>query len=109
MIVRGTQNEVIPVEVNVDTVYVRQNIRRIEEDRFIGWEYEEEQIDKNEYIARISKENTLNTSKIQTLTEENLSLMEASMDLYIENQRLHEEDLSNKEAILDIYMLTTGG
>lgn len=41
--VRGTQEQVRPIEVNVDTVYVRSNIIRIETDDFIGWEYDEKQ------------------------------------------------------------------
>lgn len=55
--VRGTMKEVPEIEVNVDTVYVRKNIVRIEEEDFAGWEYDEVQYRKDEFIKLISKEN----------------------------------------------------
>ena len=55
--VRGTMKEVPEIEVNVDTVYIRKNIVRIEEEDFIGWEYDEVQYKKEEFIELISKEN----------------------------------------------------
>ena len=57
MRVRGTMKEVPEIEVNVDTVYIRTNIARIEEEDFVGWEYDEEQYSKDEFIELISKEN----------------------------------------------------
>ena len=57
MRVRGTMKEVPEIEVNVDTVYVRANIERVEEEDFVGWEYDEEQYSKDEFIEFISKEN----------------------------------------------------
>lgn len=57
MRVRGTMKEVPEIEVNVDTVYVRTNIQRIEEEGFVGWEYDEVQYKKDEFIELISKEN----------------------------------------------------
>lgn len=57
MRVRGTMKEVPEIEVNVDTVYVRTNIQRIEEEDFVGWEYDEVQYKKDEFIELISKEN----------------------------------------------------
>lgn len=56
--VRGTMKEVPEIEVNIDTVYIRKNIVRIEEEDFVGWEYDEEQYSKDEFIELISKENT---------------------------------------------------
>ncbi len=44
------------VEVNVDTVYVRSNIKRIEEENFTGWEYDEVQYGKNKYIEQLTNE-----------------------------------------------------
>ncbi len=55
--VRGTMKEVPEIEVNVDTVYIRKNIKRIEEEDFVGWEYDEEQYTKDEFIRMISEEN----------------------------------------------------
>jgi len=67
--------EVPEIEVNVDTVYVRTNIRRIEEEDFVGWEYDETQYNKDEFIELISnknkeliQENELNKQAIAELT-----------------------------------------
>ena len=54
--VRGTMKEVPEIEVNIDTVYIRSNIQRIEEEDFIGWEYDEVQYDKNKYIEQLTNE-----------------------------------------------------
>ncbi|GMG96866.1 hypothetical protein [Tepidimicrobium xylanilyticum] len=75
MRVRGTMKEVPEIEVNVDAVYIRKNIVRIEEEDFIGWEYDEEQYSKDEFIELISnknkeliQENELNKQAIAELT-----------------------------------------
>ena len=48
--------EVVPnIEVNVDTVYVRSNIVAVNESDFTGWEYDEVQYEKNEYIELTTK------------------------------------------------------
>lgn len=57
MKVRGTMEIVPEIEVNVDTVYIRTNVVKIEEEDFVGWEYDEMQISKDEYIEKIAKEN----------------------------------------------------
>lgn len=62
--VRGSMENVASVEVNVDTVYVRNNIKRIVEDDFEGWEYDEIQYDKNEYIEKLSNEEDIGTMAI---------------------------------------------
>ena len=54
--VRGTQEQVPVIEVSKDTVYVRTNIERIEEDEFKGWQYDEIQYEKNEYISKLTNE-----------------------------------------------------
>lgn len=41
--VRGTMQYVPSVEVNKDTVYIRSNVERVEEEEFKGWEYDEVQ------------------------------------------------------------------
>lgn len=73
--VRGTMKEIPEIEVNVDTVYVRTNIERIEEEDFVGWEYDETQYNKDEFIELISnknkeliQENELNKQAIAELT-----------------------------------------
>ena len=62
--VRGTMATVIPLEVNVDTVYIRSNIIRVENEQFIGWEYDEIQYGVKEYIALISEKSDANTGAI---------------------------------------------
>ena len=52
--VRRTARNVPSIEVNVDTVYVRNNIKRVEEIEFSGWEYDEIQYDKDSYIEQIN-------------------------------------------------------
>ena len=54
--IRGTMEVVPNIEVNVDTVYIRTNIVRIETEELKGWEYDEVQYEKNEYITKISEE-----------------------------------------------------
>ena len=59
MKVRGTMEIVPEIEVNVDTVYIRTNVVKIEEEDFVGWEYDEMQISKDEYIEKIANENKI--------------------------------------------------
>lgn len=59
MLVRGTMEIVPEIEVSVDTVYIRTNVVRIEEDEFTGWEYNEVQIPKDRYIEQIANEKAL--------------------------------------------------
>jgi hypothetical protein len=49
---RGTMETVPNIEVNVDTVYIRTNIVKIEEPEFIGWEYDEVQYDQSKYLEQ---------------------------------------------------------
>jgi hypothetical protein len=48
--VQGSQVTVQKLQVNVDTVYIRSNIKRIESDEFTGWEYDETQYTLSEYL-----------------------------------------------------------
>lgn len=73
--VRGTMKEVPEIEVNIDTVYIRSNITKIEEEDFTGWEYDEEQYDKDEFIELISKEN-------DRLKRDNINNMKAMVELH---------------------------
>jgi anaerobic ribonucleoside-triphosphate reductase len=52
--VRSSAEIVTPIEVNVDTVYVRYNIEEIDEDEFKSWQYDEVQYDLKEYIASLT-------------------------------------------------------
>ena len=57
--VRGSQKQVPQVEVNKDTVYIRSNIVRIEEEDFVGWEYNEVQYNKDKHIEKLTNEEDL--------------------------------------------------
>ena len=52
--VRGTQEQVPVIEVSKDTVYVRSDIKRVEEIDFSGWEYNEIQYGLQEYIENLT-------------------------------------------------------
>ena len=51
--VRGTQGSVPSVEVGKADVRLRSNVVRVEEDEFVGWEYDEEVVSLHEYIDRL--------------------------------------------------------
>lgn len=54
--VRGSMVEVPSLELGVDTVYMRSNVIRIDEEEFNGWQYDEIQMTTDEYIEKIAKE-----------------------------------------------------
>ena len=54
--VKGSQENVPQIEVNIDTVYIRSNIKRIETEDFSGWEYNEIQYELREYISKLANE-----------------------------------------------------
>lgn len=62
--VRGTQETVPEIEINVDTVYVRTNIQRKSEqlegieEPFNYWEYDEKQYTLREWNQVLSEENS---------------------------------------------------
>lgn len=64
MTVRGTMLEVRPYEIIGEKVYVRKNIKRIDEDKddgFHGWEYDESEISLEEYAEYIEVLGQYNT------------------------------------------------
>ncbi len=54
--VRSTAEYIPSVEVNIDTVYIRSEIKRIEEIDFSGWEHNEIQYELREYISKLANE-----------------------------------------------------
>ena len=96
--IRGTMKEVPEVEVNVDTVYIRTNIKKVEEEDLKGWEYDEVQYKKDQFIETLSEKN-------KELEEDNVGLL---MELAINELRLDatEEVVSN--LILKIAKLEGG-
>ena len=85
--VRSTREDIPEIEVNVDTVYVRQNIKRIEEEDFSGWEYLETQYNKNEFIELLSRENEELKIELQRTDQTNRINMLALIEV---NNRLRQ-------------------
>lgn len=54
--VRSSARHIPSVEVNVDTVYIRSNIAKVEEEEFEGWEYDEIQYTIREYLEKLTNE-----------------------------------------------------
>lgn len=76
--VRSSASEVLPVEIGEHFVFVRTNIHAIEgnigsDNEFIGFEYDETQYTKDEYIKLLSEKND---SLEQQLTDTQLALVE---------------------------------
>lgn len=71
--VRGSQEFISEIEFNVDTIYIRTNIKKVKEiDEHTQeirefWEYDEKQYTFNEYVALLS-------TKVDNLTKENIAL-----------------------------------
>ena len=78
--VRGTMKEVPEIEVNVDTVYIRTNIKRIEEEDFTGWEYDEVQYEKDEYIKLMAEQSNLQDNYLLDV-DYRLSLVEMGVNI----------------------------
>lgn len=74
--VRGTQSNVPKIEVNVDTVYIRSNIERIETEEFVGWQYDETQYTLHEYIETIANKNVEIASENTTIKQSMAELAE---------------------------------
>lgn len=67
--VRGTQHiRPSEIEVDVDTVYIRSEIVKINVENFNGWEYTEQQFKKDDYIKHISEENKETRDALAELT-----------------------------------------
>ena len=65
--VKGNMETVKKIEFNIDTVYVRNNIIKVESEDFTGWQYDEIQYTYQEWTE-------FNTSKISILEAENEKL-----------------------------------
>ena len=91
--VRSTARNVPSIEVNVDTVYVRSEIKKVEEEDFKGWEYDEVQYSLREYIEGLLQTET-GQIIIAENTAETLSLM-----LSLNTQQQIEQAEANAELI----------
>jgi len=85
MKVKSSALRVLPIEILKTKVYTRKNIQRVEENigkenEFIGWEYDEEETEKDEYIAYISNlQEELTQSKARITDVESVAIMLMSM------------------------------
>lgn len=77
-LVRGTQTEQpAEIEFNVDTVYVRKDIQRIEEPAkdgkpaFSGWQYLEEQMSYKDYLLQDALENKVAIAELAAMIAKN--------------------------------------
>lgn len=75
--VRSTAERIPSIEVNVDTVYIRTNIVKIDEEDFEGWQYDEVQYQKDRYIELISEENNDLKQRIEAT---DMALMQIMME-----------------------------
>jgi len=57
---QGTMETVPSLEINVDTVYLRSNVIRVENEEFDYWEYDEIQYTTKEYIELLTKQLDVN-------------------------------------------------
>lgn len=108
--IRGSQ-ETKPnkLEVNVDTVYIRENIVYIEEEEFSGWEYDEKQYGLKEYIELIGNENEELNKSVNLLEENGLMNMIAMAEMYEEKLQLEEDNMMNMVALTELYEIVMGG
>lgn len=91
--VRGSQEYIPNIEVNTDTVYIRSGIKRVEEEDFTGWEYDEIQYSLREYVEGLLQTET-GQIIIAENTAETLSLM-----LSLNAQQQIEQAETNAELI----------
>ena len=54
--VRGSQETVPYVEIGKSNVRIRTNIEWVEEDDFVGWEYDEDVLPLNEYVGMLASQ-----------------------------------------------------
>ena len=93
--VRSTAENVPSIEVNVDTVYVRSSIVRVEEMDFSGWQYDEIQYKKDNYIELISNKNDY--------------LEEEVVSVWFESLMKDEKIMNNEMDIADLWFEMIGG
>lgn len=123
MKVRGTQlSTPLAIEVNVDTVYLRSEIQRIETDGFVGWEYDEAQYNKDEYIASLVERSEIEPIKyklknanevfqeliIDEITLDNLKLAKIEQLKYFCSSAIYEGFLSSLGHEFGFNMLDQG-
>lgn len=66
--VMSSAENIQEIEFNVDTVYVRNNIKKIKNEEFEGYIYDEKQYNKDEYLKLKTQENQELKNSIAELT-----------------------------------------
>lgn len=69
------------LEVNVDTVYVRNNIERVEKEDFEGWQYEETQYNLKEFQETVGKNTNVLKIDVADVAEFASSMIEDSISM----------------------------
>lgn len=77
--VQGSQESVQALEINVDTVYVRTNIVPVSTEQFKGWQYDEIQYSKDEFL-QLTKEKADQLEKDKQELENKLIETRASIE-----------------------------
>lgn len=78
--VRSTAEVIPSIDVNIDTVYIRNKIKRIEEEDFNGWEYDEMQYPKDKYIEELTREEDLSAiSMLLSITLAEVDMLKAKL------------------------------
>lgn len=67
--VRATSKYIPSIEVNVDTVYIRSNIIKVDEEEFKGWEYDEMQYTIREWQELVGTKTDLLQEDVNDVAE----------------------------------------
>lgn len=74
MIARSTADSIDRTIISADTVYLRSDIKYVTDEDFEGWEYEETQMSKDEFIGVLLEENMQITARV-SLTEKAIDFL----------------------------------
>ena len=84
--VKSTAEKVPNLEVNVDTVYIRTNIERIETEDFTGWQYDEIQYSLREYqelVGGKTDDLTIDVETVANLVVVSLDDLQTIVDMLV--------------------------
>lgn len=90
-----------PLEIGKTRVYIRTNFERIVKDGITLTEYDEEQIPKDDFIARLQNENN-------SLKEEVTLLQEVTFDAMVASEETKAELLNLQEIVFDLIVNREG-
>lgn len=102
--VQGSQEIVNEIEFNVDTVYVRSNIQRIETEDFAGWQYDEKQYGIREYLELMSGNQIKQNEQLLTADEKYKLIDKSSISLQLENEKLKQSQSEQDSLIMQLML-----